>query len=322
MQLTFFDMDLEQTGILYTWVSLVWREEYYKSGTFQLEVQRTAGSEAILKPWTYCLLSGRDCPMLILSVQITENTIVANGESALYVLSRRISTTSIEYGNAEELMRRIVSEITPWPALELGELLNLPTEVEKRVNSGTAYDRLNKLGEAADVGFRIRKSGKKLLFEVYQPGNNPNIKYSDMYGNVGGIKYTVNQRNAANVAIVEGQAKSDGRYRVIVGNDEATGADRLELYVDAKDLQKESDESDAKYLQRLEDRGQSKLDEAKTPDALEFTPYDDGANVGDLINIVIKSLGLRFAVRVLSLEIVHQRNTIKRTIKVSEPKQQ
>lgn len=320
MQLTIFDTDLNQVSILYTWISLVWLEEYNDTGSFQLELQRTPGLEEIIQPWRYCVMVGNNIPMVILSVEIDENRIIANGECATYILTRRISTNTIgDSGNAEETIRSVISNMTEWPKLELGDLAGLEDTYSAKITSDSAFNRIQKIANSADMGFRIVKEGQKLLFECYKPTNNPNIKYSDMYGNVSGITYTVNQRDFANVALVDGMASENGRISELVGDVESEGHRRLELYVDAKDLQIEQNESEQAYRNRLIARGEDKLSKSAHADALKFTPNNDEAKVGDIINIVIKSLNLRFAVRVMSVQIVHQRNTIKRSITVGDP---
>ena len=100
-------------------------------------------------------------------------------------------------------------------------------------------DYLMTIGAACDLGFRVRLAGKnadkKLLFEVYRPTADPNHKFSTKWGNLQQAAWAFGDSDYANVAIVQGAGEGDARATVTVGLTDATGADRRELYVDARD---------------------------------------------------------------------------------------
>lgn len=319
MQIVVYDLDLNQVSILYTWISLVWKEEYRDTGNFQLELQRVKGMEEIVKPWRYCMLSGSDTVMLILSVEIRENTIIANGCTALHILDRRVSTEVISNENAELAMHKLVTNMSPWPKLRVGTPKGYDDTFTRQTSDDSIFNYCREIATDVDMGFKIVKVGKELEFQCYKPEYDPNIRYSDEFGNVGNVKYVVSDRELANVAFVAGALTESGRTTIYAGDTEATGADRLELYVDARDLQQDEGESLEQYKKKLESRGLKKLAQWIHVESLDFTPYNDIANLGDLINIKITSLNMKFSVRVMEVEIVHQKNKIERTITVGSP---
>lgn len=318
-QIDVFDLDLNRVGALQTWISLVWREAYNAEGKFQIEVQQTKGAADLLKPWRYCQLRGRDTVMIIQSVRISGNRIIANGATALWVLEKRASTEEISDVNAETGLRSVVQNMSPWPALELGDVYGVADKYENQFSDDTVLEYCKKIGAAVDMGFRIRRSGQALLFECYKPELNPNARYSDQYGNIAEAAYTISDVNTANVAIVAGAGSGDARITVTVGNTEATGADRLEIYIDARDVQPEEGETDEAYIARLKKRGRKKLLEYQHIEEVKFEVQDDRAKLGDMITVNLSAIGVKVQVRVTSEEIVSQRNQTKRSIGLGTP---
>lgn len=318
-QIDVFDLDLNRVGALRTWISLVWREEYNTLGKFQIEVQQTKGAAALLKPWRYCQMRGRDTVMIIQSIKVSDNRIIAYGAAALWVLERRVSTMVISDVNAETGLRNLIMGMTPWPRLELGEVYGVPDKYTNQISDDTVLEYCKKIGAAVDVGVRIRRSGQRLLFECYKPELNLNARYSDQYGNIADADYTTSEVNTANVAVVAGAGSGNERITVEVGATEATGAERLEIYVDARDVQPEEGESQEAYIVRLEKRGKKKLLEHQHIEEVKFTVQDDRAKLGDLITVTLSAVGLKVQVRVTSEEIVSQRNQTKRSIGLGTP---
>ena len=318
-QLDIFDLNLNRVGVLQTWISLAWRENYNAEGKFQVEVQQTRGAADLLKPWRYCQLRGRDTVMVIQSIQVLGNRIVAYGATALWVLEKRVSTDVISDTNAETGLRNVIANMTPWPRLELGNLYGVTDKYTNQFSDDTVLEYCKAIGTAVDMGFRIRRSGQALLFECYKPEINPNARYSDQYGNIADASYTISDLDTANVAIVAGAGSGDERITVTVGNTEATGADRLEIYIDARDIQPEEGETDEAYRARLEKRGVKNLIEYQHVEEVKFSVQDDRAKLGDMIMVNLSAVGLKVQVRVTSEEIVSQKNQTKRSIGLGTP---
>ena len=319
IQIDVFDPNLNRVGVLQTWISMVWREDYNDVGKFQIEVQLADDAVKLLKPWNYCGMRGRKTVMVIQSVQITDNRIVANGAAAVWILDKRISTTVIRRTNAESAMREIVGNMTPWPCVELGDIVGLEDKYPNQASDGTVLAYCKTIGETVDMGFRLRKDGQRLLFECYKPPLNDNARYSDKYGNISDTTYTISDIGLANVALVAGAGEGDARIHVEVGAVEAVGSERFEVYIDARNIQPGEEETEEEYLERLVNHGEQKLVDLRRVEAVKFSVQDDRAQLGDLIRVNLSSVNLQVQVRVVSEEIVSQRNQIKRSIGVGTP---
>lgn len=318
-QIDIFDLDLKRIGTLQTWISMVWMEEYNAHGKFQIEIQMTPDAARLISPWRYCQLRGRETVMVIQSVQVKGNRVIANGATALWLLEKRISTHVVRAVNAEAGLRSVVMGMTPWPHLTVGTLYGITDKFENQMSDGTVLEYCKKIGAAVDMGVKIRKESSALLFECYKPPINLNARYSDQYGNISGSAYTISDAKTANVAIVAGAGSGDERITVAVGNVGAVGADRLEIYVDARDIQPEEGESAEEYAARLEARGRRKLLECQHVESIKFDVQDDRAKLGDMITVYLSAVNLKVQVRVTSETIVSQRNQLQRSIGLGTP---
>jgi hypothetical protein len=160
-----------------------------------------------------------------------------------------------------------------------------------------------------------------LLFEVYQPAQDENHKYSDAFGNLVGPMYQFGDSDYANVAIVQGAGSGEERVTITVGDTAADGADRREMYVDARDIQPGEDETveTPAYLARLENRGLTKLQEQTEIETIEFDVQDDSLQVGDVVVALLPKLGYTATARVSEITLQSQKDKTTRTVRVGTP---
>lgn len=91
------------------------------------------------------------------------------------------------------------------------------------------------------------------------------IEFSDAYENLTKVGYQNNNFDEASTAFVFGEGEGSERQQVIIGGNKS-GLNRKEIYVDARDLQKTTDETtltNAQYVEVLNNRGNNKLAERK-----------------------------------------------------------
>lgn len=319
MKLNFYDKGLNRIGEIQTWVSMVWEEGYNTQGVFQLEVQEISGIYSLLRRWVYVMKPDSDTVMVILSVQTKDSKIVAVGAPATCVLARRVSTVEISNQNAETALRAIVGGMTAWENLELGEIAGITDIYTAQISDKQVLEYCENIAQAVDMGFKIVRNGKKLNFVCYKPSLNPNAKYSEEYGNVGNIEHTESDVNYYNVARVAGEGEGNGRVTVWAGNTTATGNDRLELYIDARDVQRDSEETLESYQERLIARGNQKLIEQARIASVSFDIADDSVSLGDVITVKLANLGIVYQVRIITVRETSQNNKTTRTVEVGEP---
>ena len=233
--------------------------------------------------------------------------------------------TLLEQG--EQAMRSLVAAAKPWPRLELGTEYGFDTVFDKQTSGGSVFDYCQTIGQACDLGFRVILSGtgssKKLLFECFRPTFDPNNRYSPKWGNLLNAGWSFADTDYANVALVQGAGEGSQRATCWVGDVDSTGADRREIYIDARDIQpdKEKGETTASqsYLDKLADRGGQKLLAQLRIGNIEFDVDDDALAVGDVLSVSLPQLGYTAMVRVADIITESQSSGTTRTIRLGTP---
>lgn len=237
------ELTLARLGRVEVWVSLYWDEPYNTDGEFTLEVRPTEENLSLLREGRWLRRADSDVPMRIChrSNENADSNLVVTGFPGTWIFTKRACTAIVKNENAEQAMRRLVSAMQPWPKLELGAAVGFDTTYTAQTSGGSIMDYLMTIGAACDLGFRVRLAGKnadkKLLFEVYRPTADPNNRFSTKWGNLQQAAWAFGDSDYANVAVVQGAGEGENRATVTVGLTDATGADRRELYVDARDVQ-------------------------------------------------------------------------------------
>ena len=310
------ELTLARLGRVEVWVSLYWDEPYNTEGEFTLEVRPTEENLALLREGRWLRRSDSDVPMRIChrSNENTDSNLVITGFPGTWIFTKRACTSTVKSENAEAAMRRLVSAMQPWPKLELGAAVGFDTTYTAQTSGGSIMDYLMTIGAACDLGFRVRLSGKndqkKLLFEVYRPTADPNNRFSTKWGNLQQAAWAFGDGDYANVAVVQGAGEGENRATVTVGLTDATGADRRELYVDARDVQPDEEKGETSksqaYLERLMARGTNKLLEQLRTGSIELTIDAEGLSPGDVAFCTIPELGYKATVKDLALELVEK----------------
>lgn len=310
MECNIYDIDLNRVGVLNTWVSMVWEESYNSDGSFQIEVQQTESVTKLLQVDRYAGIKESNTLMVIKAVQISDGKVIASGYPALWVLSDRVSTAVVSNTNAETALRSLVSEMNPWPHIELGESAGLTDMFTAQKSDASLLEYCQVIAQAVDMGVRLRhdRKQKKLLFECYKPSVNANVRFSTAYGNMGDLEYSSSTASLKNVAIVAGAGEGDARVTVEAGATLATGADRREMYVDARNEQPEEGESGTDYKARLVRYGEEKLVGQVKIENFSFTIDDERAKLGDIVTCNSPEIGVKLQVRITGIRRTTQNN--------------
>lgn len=310
MECNIYDIDLNRVGVLNTWVSMVWEESYNSDGSFQIEVQQTESVTKLLQVDRYAGIKESNTLMVIKAVQISDGKVIASGYPALWVLSDRVSTAVVSNTNAESALRSLVSEMNQWPHIELGKSAGLTDVFTAQKSDASLLEYCQVIAQAVDMGVRLRhdRKQKKLLFECYKPAVNANVRFSTAYGNMGDLEYSSSTASLKNVAIVAGAGEGDARVTVEAGETSKTGADRREMYVDARNEQPEDGESDEDYRARLVRYGEEKLVGQVKIENFSFTIDDERAKLGDIVTCNSPEIGVKLQVRITGIRRTTQNN--------------
>ena len=124
------------------------------------------------------------------------------------------------------------------------------------------------------------------------------------------------------MAVVQGAGEGANRATVTVGLTDAAGADRRELYVDARDVQPDEEKGETNtspdYLQRLMDRGTNKLLEQLRTGSIEVS-LDADLSPGDVAICTLPELGYKATVRVADVITQSQSDGTTRTLRLGTP---
>lgn len=345
MKLNLYDVNLNRIAIIQEqFVSCFWEEGYNTVGSFSLELQATDEYKSKVKTDYYVGRDDRKTLMVIKSVTVEDNIIIATGKQAARVLDDvafigTISENSIianvlpsAYNNSNKYENVVIASSS------------LADRYGHQISNKSFLELYEAMCQETDVGFRaIRDTNRHVAIELYKPAQNPNLIFSEDYGNLNGVSITLSTENYKNYAIVLGEDTGDNRKRVDVDLRSDSNEQKRELIVDARDLQNDvqidlgeesqdltpmtdeetqrvADEREAEYEKGLTARGVEKLlEQTKTwkcdflPSADEFgTKYD----LGDIMTVYLKKYGIIITARIAKFVQKQQRNQTDTTISV------
>lgn len=336
-----YDMNFNLIGVVDSYVSIIWRPAYYDVGDFEIYV--AAGNEAIeLLQENRLVVRNTDITvdsdgnvthknvMLIKNIDlITDvengNFLSITGRELKYILHQRIIWTQTNLtGTAEAGIRRLVSEnaVSPSntnrviPNLVLGATAGLTDIIEKQITGDYLDEAITEICTNYKYGWEVYGYNGNYVFIVYQgldrsyeQSERPYVVFSDAFENLYNTEYQLNTEEYANTALIGGEGEGTERTYTTINNDKS-GLERYELFVDAKDLSSNKDSEDeipqSQYLLLLQERGAEKLAETAITEGFSGEvlttgnfKYGEDFDIGDTVT-VINSYGISKNVMVLS----------------------
>lgn len=320
MRLTFYDSELNKKAVVFNWLSMLWQPQYNDVGYFVIELQEQSEFFGQISQLDYVTFDeDPDTVMMVWGIELIDKKIAISGHSAVYLLNNRVSDDVVKNENAEIAMRRQIENMSPWDCVTLGELKGLPDTFTAQTSDGSILEYCMTISKFSDIGFRFRKLNKNLLFECYKPGLNQNVRFSAKLGNMGEERYTESEKDYKNVAIVAGALIDGQRVTVVVGDTSAVGTARREMYVDARDIQPDIDESAEEYQERLKRRGEKRLSEKIKIVNTNFSILTEDVALGDLVLLNPTYTNETLEARVTSITYKSQNNIMQKTIGIGQP---
>lgn len=290
MNLYILNEKLNTVAIYDYYKSVIWSNRYYKAGDFELQIPLVGDVKDKMRQdyYIYRDVDYKDGiierPKIIEKVELvenaSENSLLVSGRDVTALLERRvIYPTEILNGNYETCILSLINNhaISPSDSKRVIDLIaiNNTGRIDDTIDAQVTGDTLLKYIEdvSADykIGFRmdLDQNQKKFIFKVYKgterTGNNPVI-ISHGFNNLIKYNYVNDKQDYKNMAIVAGSGEGVDR-KVVRLNDELSGLERRELFVDAKDLSNTDSEGqtipESEYMGHLRQRGSEKLSENK-----------------------------------------------------------
>lgn len=304
MELYVLDRSLRTIGIIDAYTSIIWTKRYFACGDFELYLP--VSHLDILAIGNYIYRLDDDAIMFIENIEITTDSEVGNflrvsGRSAECLLAKRIIWNQTTFsGTVENLIYKLIREnaVSPTdanrviPLLTIGESQNYAETIEKQITGTNLLDAIIELCTTYQYGFKFTLQDGQFVFSLYK-GKQTEVVFSPEFDNLINTSYQRNTSEYANVALVAGEGEGASRKTCPVGN--ASGLDRSEIYVDARDLSTDSEEpiSDEEYDAILIERGSEKIAEHTVTEGFEGNAEPSGTydyktdwNLGDIVQVV------------------------------------
>lgn len=335
MELYIFDRELNFKGLLEGHSSLRWVRKHAKCGEFELHCGLTPETLELLKRnnviWKKDdLEAGYIEYRNITQDQEGKEVLIVKGKFLTGYLNRRIIWGNENINTTSELaIRDLVNKncINPTDLnrkinlLQLGELKNYTKNINYQVSYKNLLDEIEGIANTNELGIRtlIDAANKKIIFDIYEgldrtagQGVNAPAIFSKEFENILEQEYTDSLNNYRNVALIAGEGEGAARQLVAVG--EGTDLDRFEMFVDARDLQKES-KTTQQYKELLESRGNTKLAEQKEIKTFDSKInlrsnliYKEDFNLGDIVTCTSKKWGITIDTRITEIEEIYEQN--------------
>ncbi len=313
MELLLLDKEFQICGLIDDFSSLVWNRKYYECGSFNLQFNIKYIQQFENAKYLHCKEFLETAILETLNFKTSKQgiSIQRSGRFLESKLSQRVIHTTQNFKNmlTEDIIRSLVNtfcinaEIRTIPNLILGKRKGLGRIRTMQITGDNLLDKIYELCKEDELSISIWYDfdNNKMVFEVWQGldrRDTQNINswaiFSRNFENITEDEYSNNETKYCNFAYVMGEVEEqvgvneDGtnkttkrRVEVMVDRIRA-GEERKELYVDARDLQKDEDTTEEEYLETLKERGISKLNENNKVEIAYF-------NVDSLANLKYKS---------------------------------
>lgn len=333
MELYIFDREVDFKGILEGYTSLIWRRRYSKHGDFELHCALTFENLELLKKGNVIWKNDDEEAGYIQYRNLNINNdgdevLVVQGKFLTGYLNRRFIWGTENLNSTSELaIRTLINNNATNPSdtdrklslMALSEVKGYTQTTNMQTSYANLLDKVEEIANTSELGIRtiLDLTNKKIVFDIYEgldrtSGNGVNAPaiFSREFENVLNQEYTESDNNFRNLALIAGEGEGTARVLETVGA--GTDLDRYEVFIDARDLQKE-EMTDLEYKAKLIERGNTKLAEYKDIQAFDSKinlnsnlEYKVDFNLGDKVTCVSKAWGMTIDTRITEIEEVYE----------------
>ena len=309
MELYVLNGGLQEIAVIDSYSSLIWTKRYYTYGDFELYLPASKELMQILRQDYYITREDDETVMIIEKIEIKTDIengdfLTVSGRSIESILARRIirNQTNISVSNPVLGINRMITEnaitcedVRKLPGLSVAAALEIPQAYSAQFTGTNLLDAVTRICTEFGLGMKIILSNGGFVFSCYE-GRDVDVTFSPEFDNLISSEYKTDMTNYFNMAFVAGEGEGTSRKTAEVqsGDNEPSGYERRELYVDARDISSNEGEiSDSDYNKKLEQRGREKLDECAvlTSFESEIEPrmtyqYKVDYRLGDIVTLV------------------------------------
>lgn len=249
------DDDLNQIGIVDSYVSLLWVNRYREEGDCELYVEATDTNLRLLRKGYYLSRSDDEMVCRIEKIELDTdsengNYLIVSGYDVKKILSQRViwGQSNVD-GNAEDYIRDIIYKSLVNPNLSaraiknssgrqnflLGDKANFNEVITQQASYSNVSAKVQEICLKYDWGYKVIVDIGNFYFCLYKgTDRSDSVIFADEFENLISTKYVEDSSKLANVALVAGEGEGSARSRNVSGY--AEGLNRNEIYVDARDL--------------------------------------------------------------------------------------
>lgn len=336
MELIMLDKNFVPCGIIDTFSSLTWTRKYYDVGNFILQI--TVEDYMKIKNAQYIFSNYFDETAKIESMQYINETdgrkVQLSGrflEVLLY--DRVINSTQNLTDTTENNCRKLVNNFAINPSvssrkinkIKLGKVNGLGKKYLMQVTGDNLMEELYTLAKQDELSIKLYYNyvNDEIIFEVWQgkdrtdnQSENTFAIFSQNFENILNDNYSLDNTKYKNFAYVYGEGEGNERFLIEV--DKTNGEDRKELYVDARDLQKDDDMTLDEYKEALRNRGIEKLTDYNKVETADYAIdlfsnliYRKDFDLGDICTYKNEELGILVDNRIVEISEVFENGNKK-----------
>ena len=244
------DKTLTTIGVVDAYKSLIWANRYRDNGDCELYLPASDENLLLLGMGYYLIRTDDDMVCRIRKIEIDTdaeqgNYLIVTGIDAKSYLDQRIIwKTSNCTGNVETFIRKLVKNALVSPSdndrkisiIQLGTAAGFEEVAEEQVSYANLGEKIREYCATYGWGYRMTlNNSNKLEFELYAGDDLSSlVVFSDQYENLSSTTYIDSCEDMTNSALIGGVGEGNKRIKAELGT--ASGTDRYEIFVDAKDL--------------------------------------------------------------------------------------
>ena len=249
------DGNLQTIGLIDAYKSLIWATRYNDLGDCELCVDVNEKNLYLLREGHYLSRMDDDMACKIKTVEIDTsaedgNYLIATGYDAKSYLDQRIIWGTITCnGNLEDFIRQLatLTLISPFEEdrrlvkpdgetlLQLGPKAGFTKTLSEQISFKNIGEKVREYCKTTQWGYKFALNGDVLSFQLYAGADrSTEVIFSENYENLSTTKYVHDSTDLGNIALIGGAG--EGADRATSSYGWGYGADRYEVFVDARDI--------------------------------------------------------------------------------------
>lgn len=295
MNIMVLDSNFKPVTILDSFESIVWADRYRSYGDFELYTSVNSDILSQIKKNYYVINGNSEHVMIIeellIKTDVEEgNKISITGRSLESILDRRIVWgLKTLNGNLQDAIKTLLDDCIISPSDTNRKIENFIFEysdnpaitsltINTQYTGDNLYDVIASICEEKKIGFKITlNQNNQFVFSLYKgidrsynQSENSYVVFAPEFENIINSSYLTSNKDMKNVALIGGEGEGDDRKYTSIGS--AKGLDRRELFVDARDISSNIDDTELstdEYNSLLQQRGNERLSEKSDKVAFE-----------------------------------------------------